>query len=152
MKTRIKIDDFLSFIYWIKMSYLVEGKKFKHEGLVQQAETYRLTGTPLDTRIHPIDSLMVDSFPIYLKLKESQEIVKEYLETNEMPSFLDKNIMLNETKKFFDTFEDLLENYKYDEPEIRGIQMVHLQKRMKEYAIVEDYENAAIIRDRIKEI
>jgi excinuclease UvrABC helicase subunit UvrB len=58
--------------------------------------------------------------------------------------------MINETKKYERVFEDLMENYQYEDPEIRGIQKGFLNEKMTKYVAEEDYENAAKIRDMIK--
>lgn len=152
MKNKIEINDFLTLIYWVKTYFVFNKKKFNHENLIQQAETYKLKNTPLDTKIHPIDDLMVDAFQVYHNLKETEEQVNQVLDMIEIPSFIDKDMMKKETQKYTSIFEDLIENYKYDDPEIRGIQMGLLQERMKEYVAVEDYENAARVRDMIKEV
>lgn len=152
MKTKINIDDFLTLLYWIKTFILLEGKQFNHQNLLDQAETYKLSNTPLDTKIHPIDDLMVDAFHIYHKLIETEEKVDKLLEHIIIPlPFFNKEIMLNETLKYKRIFEDLMENYKYEDPELRGIQKGFLQEKMRECVQIEDYENAARIRDLIKE-
>jgi len=151
MKNKVKIDDFLTLIYWIKTFQLMDGKRFDHQNLLDQAETYKLKNTPLDTQIHHIDDLMIDAFQIYHKLKETEEHVQEMMDHIQFP-FLNKEMMINETKKYQKIFEDLIENYKYDDPEIRGIQMDILQEKMKNSISVENYEESAKIRDLIKEL
>ena len=44
-----------------------------------------------------------------------------------------------------------MENFRYEYPEIRGIQKGVLTEKMNEYVAAEDYEHAAIVRDIIKE-
>jgi len=150
MKNKVNIDDFLTLLYWIKTFFYIEGKRFNYQGLLDQAETYKLKDTPLDTKIHHIDDLMIDAFQIYHKLKETEEKVQEVMDKIQIP-FIDKDMMAAETKKYERIFEDLIENYKYDDPEVRGIQMGILNEKMKEYVAVEDYENAARVRDLLKE-
>jgi hypothetical protein len=149
VKSKINIDDFLTLIYWIKTFVLIEGKKFNHQNLLEQAETYKIKDTPLDTTIHHIDDLMVDAFQIYHKLKETQEKVNIVLDQIQIP-FITKDMMINETKKYERVFEDLMENYQYEDPEIRGIQKGFLTEKMAKYVADEDYENAAKVRDMIK--
>jgi hypothetical protein len=150
MKNKIDINDFLTLIYWVKTFFIFEGKKFNYQNLIEQAETYKLKGTPLDTSIHRIDELMIDAYQIYTRLKATEEKVSEILDTVQIP-FISKDMMMGETKKYERIFEDLMENYKYEDPEIRGIQKGFLNEKMKEYIAVEDYENAARVRDMIKE-
>lgn len=148
LKSKIDIDDFLTLIYWVRTYFIFEGKKFAYQSLLEQAETYKFTNTPFDTKLHCIDELMIDAFKIYHKLKESEKRVEEVLET--IP-FVNKEEMLNETKKYQSIFEDLIENYKYEDTEIRGIQKGILNEKMNEYVAEENYEKAAIVRDMIKE-
>ena len=44
----------------------------------------------------------------------------------------------------------VLENYKFENPEIRGIQKGILTEKMAEYVQTEEYEKAAKVRDMIK--
>lgn len=151
MKTKVNIDDFLHLILWIKTFYVIEGKKFNHDGLIAQAETYKLKNTPFDTNIHHIDNLMIDAYQVYHRLKITEEKVNQMMDMIQIPFInINKDMMISETNKYKKIFEDLLENYKYDDPEIRGIQKGFLGERMKEYVEVEDYENAARLRDMIK--
>lgn len=150
MKTKVDIDDFLTLLYWVKTFFVIENKKFKYQNLLDQAETYKLKETKLDTQIHQIDELMIDAFHIYSKLKETEDRMQEIIKVIEIP-FINADMMMNESNKYKRIFEDLLENYKYEDPEIRGIQKGYLAEKMKEYVHVEDYENAARVRDIIKE-
>ena len=149
MKNKVNIDDFLTLIYWVKTFFLFEGKKFNYQDLLDQAETYKFKNTPLDTEIHHIDNLMIDAFQIYFKLKSTQEQVDEVIETIEVP--FNKKLITDESKKYQNIFEDLIVNYRYEDPETRGIQKGFLTEKMNEYVAVEDYENAAKVRDIIKE-
>ena len=149
MKTKVNIDDFLHLILWIKTFYTIEGKKFNYDSLIDQAETYKLKNTPLDTNIHHIDALMIDAYHVYHRLKITEEKVNQMMDMIQIP-FINKDMMINETNKYKAIFEDLLENYKYDDPEIRGIQKGFLTEKMKEYVDKEEYENAARVRDMIK--
>lgn len=149
MKSKVDIDDFLTLVYWIKTFYYFEGKKFSHEHLVEQAETYKFKNTPLDTNIHHIDELMIDAFQIYNKLKATREKVLEVLENIPIPSE-NKKEMIEGSKYYEHIFEDLMENYIYEDPETRGIQRGFLTEKMNEYVATEEYEKAAKVRDMIK--
>lgn len=149
VRDKVNIDYFLTLIYWIKTFFVIEGKKFNYQNLLEQAETYKLKETPLDITIHNIDDLMIDAYEIYHKLKETQQKVDIILDQIQIP-FITKDMMINETKKYERIFEDLMENYKFEDPEIRGIQKGFLNEKMSEYVALEDYENAAKIRDMIK--
>jgi DNA-binding transcriptional regulator WhiA len=150
MKNKVDIKDFLTLINWVKTFFVFERKTFNHENLLEQAETYRLNNTPLDTNIHHIDGFMIDAYRIYVRFKETEEKISQILDTVQIP-FVSKDMMMDEVKKYERIFEDLMENYKYEDPEIRGIQKGFLNEKMKEYVAVEDYENAARLRDMIKE-
>ena len=155
MKTKINIDDFLVLINWVKMFFMFEGKTFNHQSLFDQAETYKLNNTPLNTQIHPIDNLMIDAYQIYVKLKSTSKKVMQVMDSISAAGivipFVTKDMMLNETQNYERIFEELIENYKYEDPEIRGIQKGFLSEKMKEYILSEDYESAARLRDMIKE-
>ena len=148
MKNKVDIDDFLILMYWIKTFYLFEGKKFNYQNLLDQAETYKFKNTPFDTNIHHIDELMIDAFQIYNKLKSTKEKVIDVLDTISIP-FVSKDDMIKETLNYEKIFEDLMENYRYEDPETRGIQKGFLTEKMNEYVADEEYEKAAKVRDII---
>jgi hypothetical protein len=150
MKTKINIDDMLTILNWVRSSYMVEGKSFNYQNLLDQAETYRYTNTPFDTKKHSIDELMIDAFRVYHKLKTTENRIFEVLDSIKLP-MINKDEMIAETKRYESIFEDLMENCKFDDPEIRGIQKGILDEKMNEYVASEDYENAAKLRDMIKE-
>lgn len=150
MKYKVDIDDFLTLIYWVKVSYTLEDKAFNYQELLTQAETYRYTKTPIDIRIHSIDELLIDAFKVYHKLKITEDERLKVIDSINLP-MINKDDLISETKKYEQIFEDLMENYRYEDPEIRGIQKGILSEKMKEYVALEDYENAAKLRDMIKE-
>ena len=158
MKTKIDISDFLIMIYWVKTFSLVEGKKFNYQNLMDQAETYKYKNTPLDTQIHYIDEFMIDAYQIYTKMKETKDKFNKFMNNIDHKIYenLDikitdiKDVMIEQVQKYENVFEDLMENYKFDDPEIRGIQKGFLSEKMSQYAIEEEYEKAAKVRDMIK--
>ena len=149
MESKANVDDILTILLWVKTISEIEGKSFKYQNLQDQAETYKYTNTPLDTRIHPIDELMIDAFRVYDKLKKTKEKFNGVLEKIDFTSF--QNRFNNEISKYEKSFEELMENFRYEYPEIRGIQKGVLTEKMNEYVAAEDYEHAAIVRDIIKE-
>ena len=150
VKDKVNIDDFLTLIYWVRIFFTFEGKNFNYQNLLEQAETYKLKNTPLDVHIHRIDDLMIDAFQIYLKIKATEEKVLDVYDSISIP-FVSKDMLIKETKNYERIFEDLMENYKYDDPEIRGIQKGFLMEKMNKYVADEEYEKAAVVRDMIKE-
>jgi hypothetical protein len=150
MKNKVNIDDFLVVLFWIKTFLWFEKKPFDFELLMDQAVTYKYNNTPLDTKIHPIDDVMIVAYHIYTKIKSTRNEVVDVLDQLRV-STLNKHNMFKQADQFENIFEDLIENYKYDDPEIRGIQKGFLAEKMKEYAKSEDYERAAKVRDMIKE-
>lgn len=152
MKTKVNIDNILTIILWIKTIYSIEGKKFNYDNLLSQVETYKYTNTPLDTKIHSIDELMIDAFMVYDKLRKTKEKFNEVLEKINLPILTNSKDGINaEISKYETVFEDLMENYRYEDPETRGIQKGILSEKMKEYVADEEYEKAAKVRDIIKE-
>ena len=93
---------------------------------------------------------MIDAFKIYHRLKETEVKVQEIFNQIQLP-FFDKDQMMVESKRYQAIFEDLLENYKYEDPEIRGIQKGFLIEKLEEYKYLEEYEKCAKIRDTLKE-
>jgi hypothetical protein len=154
MKTKVNIDNILTLLLWIKTIYTIEGKKFNYDNLLSQAETYKYSNTPLDTKIHSIDEMLIDAFSVYDKLKKTKIKFDEILE--KIPELriqinTSKEILSEEIGKYEKIFEDLMENYRYEDPETRGIQKGVLSEKMKDFVAVEDYERAAKVRDIIKE-
>jgi len=154
MKTKVNIDNILTLLLWIKTIYTIEGKKFNYDNLLSQAETYKYSNTPLDTKIHSIDEMLIDAFSVYDKLKKTKIKFDEILER--IPELriqinTSKEILSEEIGKYEKIFEDLMENYRYEDPETRGIQKGVLSEKMKDFVAVEDYERAAKVRDIIKE-
>lgn len=148
MKTKINIDDFLILIFWIKYYFELDNKLFKYQNILDQAKTYKLTDTVWDTKIHNIDSFMKDVFQFYIRTQEIKEQFDVVVEMINSP-LIKKDLLVKETEKFLNICDDLLINYKYEEPEIRGIQRTYLQvnNKLAECIANEDYETAANIRD-----
>lgn len=150
MKKNVNIQDMLTIMLWLKTFYVIEGKTFKYEDLLEQAETYNYTNTPWNTDIHNIDDIVIESFKIYQRLKSTKDKVESVL--NSLNSeFIDKTTFMTERENYERIFENLMMNYKYEDPEARGIQKGFLSEKMQECVQVEDYEQAAIIRDTIEE-
>lgn len=157
MKSKVNIDDILIILLWVKTIYSIEGKKFNYQQLLDQSETYKYSNTPLDTTIHSIDELMIDAFRIYDKLRKTKDKFNDILNKIDIPMLNDKlitskDMLTGEISKYESIFEDLMENYRYDDPETRGIQKGILTEKMHEYVINEEYEKAAKVRDIINEI
>ena len=156
MKSKVNIDDILIILLWVKTIYSIEGKKFNYQQLLDQSETYKYSNTPLDTTIHSIDELMIDAFRIYDKLRKTKDKFNDILNKIDIPMLNDKlitskDMLTGEISKYESIFEDLMENYRYDDPETRGIQKGILTEKMHEYVINEEYEKAAKVRDIINE-
>jgi hypothetical protein len=153
MKHEVEIKDLLVLVYWVKTFSSYEGKEFKHDDILLAAEFYKYQNKPLDTTQFNIDGLMVDGYDVYNRLKTTKKSVFKVLENNSLPSSFNvsKSLIVEEVEKFETVYENLLENYKYDDSEIKNIQINLATKKMKQCVQVEDYENAAKYRDLIKE-
>lgn len=147
MKTKVDIDDFRTIIYWVTIFLQFEKKEMKYPKFVDIANS--ISNEPIDIKVYPIDELMVDAYNIYIKLKKVSNNV-DMLDMFNIESDQKKEVV-KETTKYFDVFQDLIENYKYNDAEIRAIQQGILNDKMSECIKVEDYENAAKYRDLIKE-
>lgn len=150
MKTEIKADDILIILYWVNTFFSYENKVFTYQNLLDQAETYQLTNTPFDVNIHPIDELMIDAHKVYHKFKETEKQLYDILDMINTLS-IKKEVIKEQVDRFFNIFDDLIENYRYEDPEIRGIQKGVLTEKMKKYVADEEYELAAKLRDIINE-
>lgn len=147
-KSKINIDDFLVLIHWTKTFITFEGDTFLYNDLILQAESYKYLNTPFDTNIHLIDELLIDSFKLYNKIERTEDKVKEILNILSIP-FIDSETMKKETDNFKRIFEDIMENYKFENKETINIQKVFLSKKLQHCIKIEDYENAAKLRDII---
>ena len=97
-----------------------------------------------------IDDLMADAYKLYLKIANSRQIINKLGDDFKFPYF-DKDMLMEESQKFENIIVYMLENIKYEDSEIRGIQMGFLTDKMNQCIEIEDYENAAKFRDLIKE-
>ena len=161
-KTKVDIDDFLIMINWVFTFSALEQKSFNHMLLMEQAQTYKLSNTPLNTNIHKIDGFMVDVYRVYDRLVKLESKIESAYDTifpmlsgmggfpiggGEFLSFPSKDVLIAEIEKFFIIFSDMMENFIYEETEIRGIQKNFLLDKIKAYSDDEEYEKAAQIRD-----
>lgn len=152
---KIDIDDFIIIISFVKTITEFEGKQFHYNNLYNQAETYKLNKTPLDTLIHHIDDFMVDAVKVYLRMKTTQKDFEELVENlPDLPfnKLFDKNIILEHVKKYQTICENLMINYKYSDPEIISIQIGFLTEKMNDFVSKEEYEKAVELRDYIKKL
>jgi len=147
MKTKINVNDIRTLIFWVQTFYLFEHKKFNHQMLLDKSIS--IDSVLVDSNVLHIDELMLDAYGVYNKMKK----VNEHIDMIDMfkVANLKKEDVIRETEKYFNIFQDLIENYKYDDPEIRGIQQGILNEKMLDCVNVEDYETAAKYRDLIKE-
>lgn len=149
VKNKINIDDFLILMYWVRSFILIEGKQFDFENLFEQAETYKLSDTPLNTNIHYIDDFMIVAYKVYNKLNETMSQFNKVIEILNIP--FNSQLMIFEVEKYKNIFEDILENCDFEDVEIIAIQKGVLGEKIKKCVEVEDYERAAKLRDIIKD-
>jgi len=135
--------------------------KFKYINLKDQIETYKLNNTPVDIRIHPIDEFMVDCYKSLCRYENlvkdiNEEIGDNFFFVSEDDGVINDNQILEikekltiEHKKFKSLFEDIMLNCEFTYPEISGIQRNYLNDMLKESVLDENYEQSALIRDRI---
>ena len=161
MKTKVKIDDVITLLEWVGMYLIVENplsRTFKYQNLLDQAVTYKMQDTPLDTRIHHLDELLVDVYRIYDKIVDVEQKVdlsEVYSRMTILPDpitgkNLDKKMLMSALDNFKTIFIDLMMNYEFEQTEIRGIQKNFLTSKLNELVENEQYEEAALLRDRLK--
>ena len=148
MKNKINIDDFLVVLFWVKTFLMFEKKHFDFDLLMEQAMTYKYTDTPLDIRVHSIDDLMIISYQIYKRVERTKDEVSDILDQLNV-SVVSKLTMLKQANEFERIFEDLIENYKYNDPEICGIQKGFLVEKMKKYMDNQEYKKAETILENL---
>lgn len=145
MKTTVNINDLRILVFWVQNFSVFENKKFNHTLLLERATT--LSDDPVDIRVYRIDELMLDAYDIYIKLKKANENI-DMLDMFGVAN-ITKADVIAETNEYFEIFQDLIENYKYDNVGICDIQHNILSDKMRSCVEVEDYENAAKYRDII---
>jgi len=142
-------------IVWEKIKeYSIGGKlgSFKYQNLMDQAESYKLTGTPLDTKIHPIDEFMVDVYRTFNHYESEIRMIDNSESMEELKMMGLERDALNLMKDFSRlkvVFNEIMLHFEFTETEIRGIQINYLRDMLKESVEIEDYETSALIRDRI---
>ena len=165
MKKQINLKDITTLIFWVQTFYVFEHKSFNHQLLFDKAISLyadKATSLYVDNAnftdaelmvnysdLH-IDEFMVDAYVVYTKMKKVSENV-DIIDMFKV-AHIKKDDVIRETGRYFDIFQDLIENYNYEEPEIREIQQGILNDKMLACVNVEDYENAAKYRDIIKEL
>ena len=123
--------------------------KFKYEDISQQVESYYLTKTPFNTKIHKIDKFMVDVYKVYQSILDSEQRVIQFVDNFDFINEEMRKEIKKAVTKFKRIFDDMMVYYKYEEPEIRGIQKNYLKEKLDELVSDEEYEKAADIRDKI---
>ena len=150
MKNNVNSSDLLILMYWVKTFCLLEKRNFEYDYLLKNVNTHVYSNKPIDINVYHIDDVMVEAYKIYKRIKDTELIIDDVLSNNKFD--ITKESMLEELNKFKSVFEDLIENYKYQSAEIRGIQNGLLTEKMMSYVEVEEYEMAAKIRDMINNI
>ena len=149
----------------LKFGYL---PPFKYQNLKDQIETYRLSGTPFDIKTYPIDEFLVDAYKTCCFMEkllidlnihpdispEDEAGINEYMKDMGLPAtketFSDSAKKLEEDYiKIKKIFGNIMLHYEFTETEIRGIQRNYLNDMLKESIENEDYEESALVRDRI---
>jgi hypothetical protein len=126
---------------------------FKYQNLMDQIDTYKLSETPLDIKIHKIDDFMVD---VYRTLRDMESVIRDTdivdMDEDDMMSNLMKDgikLFRRHCAKLRRIIGQIMLNYEFTETEIRGIQWNYLKDMLNESIQNEDFELSALIRDRI---
>lgn len=151
MENKVSINDFLILISWVKVYQSFELKRFDYQRIMDKVENLYHDGVKyFDVSDNNIDDLMADAYKLYLKITKSRKIIDKLGDDFKFPYF-DKDMLMEESQKFENIIVYMLENIKYEDSEIRGIQKGFLTDKMNQCIEIEDYENAAKFRDLIKE-
>ena len=171
-RTKVDIDDFLFLVSWVFAPTLTENRSFKYQNLLDQAITNQLKNIPLDVTIHKIDDFMVDVYIMYDKIISIEDNLSEaYDAFNSLVSGgglfgglfgdllggggadkITKEMLIENVNRYKKVFSDMMIYYEYEKTEIRGIQKNFLKAKLQELVDNEDYELAADVRDKIKNI
>lgn len=151
MKNKVNVSDFLVLIGWVRVYQTFELRRFDYQKIMDKVEKLYHNGDEyFDVTVNNIDDLMADAYKLYMKIGKSKKMLTKLNDDIKLPYF-DKNTLIQETEKFEKIIEYMLENIKYEDAEIRGIQKGFLTEKLNRCVEIEDYENAAKFRDLIKE-
>jgi len=154
---KIDIDGMYYLVVAVYTDYKIRGENNPYEQLMSQVETYKMNHTPFDPSIHKIDDFMVDAYRIYDRYVSIEDKLSDKIEDMLGSTFLnmfgiDKDKIKEEFEKYKTTFNDIIDNCDFEDPQIRGIQKNILIEKMNKAADKENYELAAKFRDKIKKI
>jgi hypothetical protein len=123
---------------------------FKHQNLKDQIDTYKLKNTPFDTTYHNIDDFMLDAYKTYYEFEDLLDESGDGLLKG--MDFLKKGReeIFHNSIKLKTILNHIILNFDFVETEIRGIQYSFLHNLMTESIKNEEYETAAIVRDKLK--
>lgn len=144
-----------------KKDFTEDLKPFEFQNLKDQIDTYKLTNTPFDTNYHKIDDFLVEVYRTMCDMSELVHSIDETIdemsddfgddEMSEYFSFMkkgSKRIYQHYTKMKV-VFNHIMLYHEFTEVEIRGIQYNYLKDMLKESIENEDFEDSALIRDKI---
>ena len=154
---KVDITHMYNLVLAVYMDYKLKNKDCPYENLLSQVESYKITNTPFDPKIHNIDNFMVDAYQVYDRYMSIEDKLEEILEENPLTKMfgamgIDMDFMEEQFHMITRTFEEIIQNCDFEGVQIRGIQKNFLKDLMKRAVGDENYELAAELRDKIKSI
>lgn len=154
---KVDINHMYNLVLAVYMDYKLKDKECPYENLLSQVESYKITNTPFDPKIHNIDNFMVDAYKVYDRYMSIEDKLDEIMEVNPLSKMfdamgIDMDFMEQQFHEIIRTFEEIIQNCEFEGVHIKGIQKNFLKDLMKRAVEDEDYELAAVLRDKIKSI
>lgn len=142
-----------------KKDFTSDLKPFRFQNLKDQIDTYKLTNTPFDTIYHKIDEFLVEVYRTMCDMSDLVHSIDEMSDDDygdgEMSEYL--SFMKKGSKRIYQhytkmkvIFNHIMLYHEFTEVEIRGIQYNYLKDMLRESIENEDFEDSALIRDKIK--
>jgi hypothetical protein len=140
-------------VFAVKTEYSAKGEPFPYDNLFSQVETYQMNGTPFDPAIHNIDDFMVSAYGLYDRYLNAEDKIAEVIDKlGFSKNFgIDGDLIKKEFNNLIVTFDGIIENCNFESVEIKGIQINLLKDKLKIAIEDENYELAAILRDKLRE-
>jgi len=151
-RTKIKSDDLLVLLTWLKGETMMSKRKFNFDNLLIECTS---NDGYIDVE-DQFDDLMFDLYSIYNKLKNiTAEEFEDKVMESPMFNIMPKEI-IDESKRslenFVNLYEELIMSCKFEYADIRGIQKNMLTLLINKYIANEEYEKCSELQKKIKEV
>lgn len=150
-KYNLSVGDLYDLLVWAQGFSQIEGKEFAYSDKL--SNLYGVDrGVNMDVSDY-VDDLFVYLYSYYETLSKA-DFGKE-LENNPFFNFFDKTALeetINSAKNFVEIYKRLYTEYKFDNPESRGIQKNLIEELLNKNIEAENYEICAELTEKLKEV